>query len=197
MLIVGLNGSPNSDGNTNLLLNKALAGAEDKGAETKLISVAESLSELATPYCTACSHPCSGDCYQDTVLAEQYQLLAEADGLLVGSPVYFGTVSAQLKSFWDMTRSLRQEQSLLNTVGGALAIGASRFGGQETTLKAIHDMMLVQGMIVVGDGDSESDSGHQGAAGKIMVADDNEAQERAEIIGRRVAKLAKITSELR
>ncbi|SJZ71212.1 hypothetical protein SAMN02745118_01613 [Selenihalanaerobacter shriftii] len=96
-----------------------------------------------------------------------------------------------------MTRSLRGEKSLLNTVGGALSVGAGRFGGQETTLKAIHDMMLVQGVIVVGDGDSESDAGHQGAAGQMKSAEDENAQTRAEIIGRRVAKVAKATMDLR
>ena len=91
-----------------------------------------------------------------------FDLLRRADGILLGSPVYFGTVSAQLKSFWDKTRLLRREKYLINVVGGALAVGGSRFGGQETTLRALQDMMLCQGMIVVGDAHLEEDAGHQG-----------------------------------
>jgi multimeric flavodoxin WrbA len=197
MLIVGINGSPNQDGNTNFLLDSALEAAENEGAETEVIQVSESLAELEEPYCTACSQPCSQQCYEGTKLEDAYELLAEADGVIVGSPVYFGTASAQLKAFWDMTRALRGEKSLLNTVGGALSIGAARFGGQETTLTAIHDMMLVQGIIVVGDGDNESDAGHQGAAGQMKAAEDQNAQQRAAIIGRRVAKVAKASADLR
>ncbi|WP_234983921.1 flavodoxin family protein [Selenihalanaerobacter shriftii] len=192
-----MNGSPNEDGNTKYLLDKALDAAKAEGAKTEVIQVSDALAELDEPYCTACSQPCVGACYGDTKLEEYHELLAKADGVIVGSPVYFGTVSGQLKGFWDMTRSLRGEKSLLNTVGGALSVGAGRFGGQETTLKAIHDMMLVQGVIVVGDGDSESDAGHQGAAGQMKSAEDENAQTRAEIIGRRVAKVAKATMDLR
>ena len=45
-----------------------------------------------------------------------------------------------------------------------------RFGGQETTIKAIHDLMLVQGLIIVGDGHRDFDSGHQGACAQRPVA---------------------------
>ncbi|SDC63616.1 MULTISPECIES: flavodoxin family protein [unclassified Candidatus Frackibacter] len=197
MLIIGLNGSPNQDGNTELLLNKALDAAEELGAETEIIQVADSLEELEEPYCTSCSQPCAKVCYEGTKLEEDYDLLTKADGVIIGSPVYFGTVSAQLKGFWDMTRDLRKEFSLLNTVGGGVTVGAGRFGGQETTLNAIHDMMLVQGMIVVGDGDDESDAGHQGAAAQRLAAEDENGQLRAEIIGRRVAKVANATKSLR
>jgi hypothetical protein len=57
--------------------------------------------------------------------------------------------------------------------------------------------MLVQGIIVVGDGDNESDAGHQGAAGQMKAAEDQNAQQRAAIIGRRVAKVAKASADLR
>lgn len=197
MLIVGLNGSPNSKGNTDFLLDKALNAAKDLGAEIELIEVSSGLEAIEEPYCTACSQPCSKACYEGTKLEEQYELLSKADGVIIGSPVYFGTVSAQLKAFWDMTRDLRGQNSLLNTVGGAITVGAARFGGQETTIKAVHDLMLVQGMIVIGDGDSESDAGHQGAAGQRKAAEDENAQKRAETVGRRVVKVAEATESLR
>ncbi|MBM7623193.1 flavodoxin family protein [Sporohalobacter salinus] len=197
MLIVGLNGSPNDAGNTEFLLDKALNAAEQLGAEIESIQVSSGLKEIAEPYCTVCSQPCTRVCYEGTELEKQYELLIEADGLIIGSPVYFGTISAQLKAFWDMTRDLRSQNSLLNTVGGAITVGAARYGGQETTLKAIHDLMLVQGMIVIGDGDSESDAGHQGAAGQRKSVEDKNAHKRAKIIGRRVVKVSEATANLR
>jgi len=73
----------------------------------------------------------------------------------MGSPVYFGTrMPGQLKAFWDKTRVLRREKALAaECCRGAIAVGAGTLWGvKKTTLKAIHDMMLVQGMIIVGDG---------------------------------------------
>ncbi|MGM0471644.1 MAG: flavodoxin family protein, partial [Bacillota bacterium] len=100
MLILGINGSPNSNGNTRFLLDHGLDVAADEGAETKLIQPAAALDELDEPFCTACSQPCAQQCYAGTALEEQFELLDQADGILMGSPVYFGSVSGQLKAFW-------------------------------------------------------------------------------------------------
>ncbi|MDI6688874.1 MAG: NAD(P)H-dependent oxidoreductase [Actinomycetota bacterium] len=40
-------------------------------------------------------------------MEEVFNLLKQADGVVLGSPVYFGTVSAQMKAFWDKTRDIR------------------------------------------------------------------------------------------
>jgi len=85
-------------------------------------------------------------------MTEIYPLLERADGIIVASPVYFGCMTAQLKALFDRTRVLRRQGFLLSgKVGGAIAVGGSRNGGQEKTLQAIHDWMHIQGMIVVGD----------------------------------------------
>ncbi|MBO8168846.1 MAG: flavodoxin family protein [Thermoanaerobacteraceae bacterium] len=197
MLIVGLNGSPQKKGNTVTLLKEALAEAEKMGAETELIHVAEVLKDQKIPFCYNCSVPCTGKCFAGTALGEAYETMARSDGILMGSPVYFGTVSGQLKAFWDKTRVLRKEKKLLNVVGGALATGAARFGGQETTLKALFDMMLVQGMTIVGDGYIEDDCGHQGACAQKPAGEDDFALSRARILARRVVQVAEATKALR
>jgi len=148
------------------------------------------------PFCTGCETPCRGVCYQGTELEGVLERISEADGLLVASPVYFGNVSAQLKSFWDKTRRLRREKRLLNIVGGALSVGASRFGGQETALRAIHSMMLIQGMILVGDSHEKS-PGHHGACAFQPAEEDGFAQKRAAMLGRRVAEVCRVTASLR
>ena len=197
MNIVGLLGSPHRKGNSAELLELALKGAEEEGMKTETIFVQEIMDEQKSPYCKACSNPCNGVCYKNTSLETAYNLLARADGLILASPVYFGTVTAQLKSFWDKTRLLRQESSLMNVVGGALSVGASRFGGQETTLKALFDMMLIQGMIITGEGHASTDAGHQGTCGVQPVKDDENARKRALSLGRRVGEVAKATINLR
>ncbi len=197
MLIIVINGSPNPDGNTNLMLRAALEVMESAGAETVYMQLSSIMSAQKIPYCIACSTPCKGNCYAGTPLGGAFDLMRLADGIIMGSPVYFSTVSAQLKAFWDKTRKLRKEQALLNVVGGALTVGAARFGGQETTLRAMHDMMLCQGMTVVGDGYWENDAGHQGACAVQPSGDDANGIKRVRILARRVVEMAGATMPLR
>ena len=197
MLIVGENGSPNQNGNTGELLRLVLDKAAALGARTALIDCAALLAACDQPFCTACATPCPGVCYADTPLAAAFELLKEADGLVVGSPVYFGTVAAQLKAFFDKARKVRAGKELYNTVGAALAVGASRFGGQETTIRAIHDILLVQGLILVGDGYGDDDCGHQGVGAQRPVQTDDCAKKRADILAKRLIEVCQATAPLR
>ena len=197
MLILAINGSPRKQGNTSVMLRAALEEVQKAGAEGVCLQVADLLAPMKAPYCQVCSNPCLGKCYADTPLAGVFELMRRADGLLIGSPVYFSTVSAQLKGFWDLTRILRKEKALLNVIGGALSVGGARYGGQETTLRAIHDMMLCQGMTVVGDGFLQDDAGHQGACAQQPITDDNDSLSRSRILARRVLEVARATVGLR
>lgn len=197
MLFLALNGSPRGNGNTASMLEAASGVFIQNGAQCITIQVSSVMADIKNPFCLACSNPCNGRCYAGTRLEETYSLLSRADGIIVGSPVYFSTVSAQMKAFWDKTRILRGKKALLNTVGGALAVGGARFGGQETTLRAIHDMMLCQGMTVVGDGYHEADCGHQGGCAQSPLPEDREGLRRAAILARRVYEVAEATRAIR
>ncbi|MGI5876761.1 MAG: flavodoxin family protein [Dethiobacteria bacterium] len=197
MYILGLNGSPHRRGNTAFLLDIALDAAGMEGAQTEKIFLQEKIETTKRPYCIACESPCTGKCFQGTELYTVMEKLAKADGILVASPVYFGNVSAQLKGFWDKTRYLRGDKKLLNVVGGALSVGASRFGGQETTLRAIHSLMLIQGMIVVSDAYEEGDAGHHGVAAQQPSSEDSYARYKAAQLGTRVARVCAATASLR
>ncbi|MGI9860834.1 flavodoxin family protein [Moorella naiadis] len=197
MLIVGINGSPKKEGNTAFLVREGLAAAAAAGAETALIQVTEAMADQKIPYCNQCSNPCQGACSRHNRLGEAYDLLRRADGVLLGSPVYFGSVAAQLKAFWDKSRILRKEKALLNVVGAGVTVGGARFGGQETTIKALFDMMLIQGMMIVGDGFIEADCGHQGGCGQAPANSDDFAIQRVCLTGRRLAEVAAATATLR
>jgi multimeric flavodoxin WrbA len=184
--IVGINGSPNPEGNCAFLLRLALDQAQELGAKTVIIQVMEALEGQDKPYCDACSTPCDKSCFTGTALEEAFDILLEANGLILASPVYFGTVSAQLKAFWDKTRWIRSEKALVGKPGGAIAVGAARFGGQETTLRTLHDMMLIHGMSIVAEGVKGKDAGHQGVCGVKPVREDTFAQKRAAILGERL-----------
>jgi len=197
MLIIGLNGSPNKNGNTKLLINKVLEKAQELGAETKIIEVAEVLSSAKHGFCNVCSNPCNRSCYQGTKLAEAYELMRKADGIVFGSPVYFGTVTGQLKAFIDKSRVMRGEKALYNKVAAGVTVATCRFGGQETTIKALHDMMLVHGMMIVADGHGEDDCGHHGVCAQRPAQDDTFALKRAEVLGKRLVEVCKATESLR
>lgn len=197
MLIIGFNGSPNKEGNTAYLLNEALREARSLGADTELFHCAEVLKDLKTPFCLGCSSPCSAKCYQGKSLEKVFARFNQCDGIILGSPVYFGTVSGQMKSFWDKSRAVRHNKTLLNVVGGALTVGGSRFGGQETTLRALQDIMLVQGMIVIGDGYIDDDCGHLGVAAQKPSDLDENAGQRAQILARRMIQVCAATAAIR
>ncbi|MCG8402531.1 MAG: flavodoxin family protein [Firmicutes bacterium] len=197
MLIVAINGSPNPKGNTAFMLRTALEEMAAAGVDGHFMQVSELLASAKLPYCGACSNPCGGHCFKGTALEDAFGLLRRCDGIIMGSPVYFCTVSAQLKSFWDKTRSLRRDKALINVVGGTLTVAAARFGGQETTLSAMQDMMLCQGMLVVGDGFIEDDAGHQGACARQPSNEDQNGITRTRVLTRRVLQVARATVELR
>ncbi|MEG6616377.1 flavodoxin family protein [Peptococcaceae bacterium 1198_IL3148] len=198
MLIIALNGSPHTDGNTAFLLREALTTIEQEdGVETKFFQVSEAIAQAKHPFCTCCSTPCSGACFKGTMLEEMYQDLRKADALILGSPVYFGTVTGQMKGFWDKTRQLRKEKALVDVVGAAITNGGSYYGGQESTARALQEIMLTQGMTVVGDGFYGDDAGHQAVCAQRPTAEDRVAIKRCKVLAKRVVALARATAEMR
>jgi multimeric flavodoxin WrbA len=191
MLIVGVNGSPQRAGNTYVLLDAVLKRCAELGAKTEIINVTDALEEQEEPYCVACATPCPETCHQMAPLADAFDLLRDADALVVGSPVYFGTISGQLKSFWDKSRNLRGEKALTNKPAGALAVGAGRFGGQENTVRAIQDILLVHGMRIVGDGSMETGPGHQGVCAQRPADEDAAALARAKVMAEGLVEAAR------
>lgn len=182
MLIIGINGSPDREGNTAYLLDEVLKACRELGADTGLIHVMDALEGQERPYCIACGSPCPEVCHRKANLADAYDIIRKADALVVGSPVYFGTVSGQLKAFWDKSRNLRGEKALVGIPGGAVSVAAARFGGQETTVRAIHDIMLIHGMRVVGDASISTGGGHQGVCAQRPSRDDEFARGRAKVL---------------
>ena len=190
MLVVGVNGSPNRYGETAQLIDLVLKRCEELGAKTEILHVMDALEGQEEPYCVACGTPCPETCHTVAGLADAYDLLRDADALVVGSPVYFGTLSGQLKAFWDKSRNLRGEKALVGKPGAAVAVGAGRFGGQETTVRAVHDIFLVHGMTVVGDASAGSGAGHQGVYAQRPVSEDSHAAERARVLAEGLTEVA-------
>ncbi len=191
MNIVGFNGSPNRQGNTAFLLETALDAACQRGAKVDLVQVGSLIDQIDDPFCTACQSPCLEIQCGDENLRWMLGLLERAHGIILGSPVYFGTVSAQLKAFWDKTRSLRRKQALLNRPGGTISVAGARFGGQESALRAMQDMMMIHGMSIINDGSKSSQiSGHLGVCAQKPAREDEYAIKTAKIMGERIVESA-------
>ena len=107
--------------------------------------------------------------------------LLEVDGLIVGSPTYYGTMAAEMKKFLD--DSIKHHGKLDGKVGAAFASAGAT--GQETTIFSILEALLIHGMIVQGD-----PKGHH--YGVTSIGKPNgQVLERCQRFGQRFATLVK------
>ncbi len=109
--------------------------------------------------------------------------LPDADGVILGSPVYYGLPTGKIKEFVDA--SVKYHGKLDGKVGGAFASSGGIHTGAETTIIALHEALLIHGMIVQGT----SGANHYGAA-SVGAPDDND-RENCKKLGKRVASLVK------
>jgi len=115
----------------------------------------------------------------------------EADAVIAGSPVYFGTMSAQLKKVFDDFIPMRKQME--DKIGAAFATSGYHTGGKETTMLSIIQALLIYGMVIAGD--PMSASGHYGVAFSGEM--DEEVRGNARKLGERVTRLAQATASLR
>jgi multimeric flavodoxin WrbA len=77
----------------------------------------------------------------------------EVRGLIIGTPVYFGNMSALCKAFLDRCIDFRKNDfSLSGKVAGVLAVGGNRNGGQELTIRSVQVALMSHQVLIVGDG---------------------------------------------
>jgi NAD(P)H dehydrogenase (quinone) len=120
--------------------------------------------------------------HTDDVTKEDF---VSSDGIIAGSPVYFGVMAAQLKKIFDEFVGVRKKME--GKIGAAFATSADPSGGKETTMMSIIQVMLIYGMVIVGD--PMSATGHFGTA--CVGAPDSGSLENGMKLGERVAELAK------
>jgi arsenate reductase len=149
MLILGLQGSPRKKGNTNFLLTTFLQAAEQRGAATRIISVADSNILPCKEY-VVCEK--KGTCpIDDDMAGEIYGLLRQAEVVVLASPIFFYNMTSQLKAlvdrcqvFWARKYRLKLSDPLKATRRGyLLSVAATRgktlFDGLQLTTKYFFD----------------------------------------------------------
>jgi len=103
MKVIGINGSPRRKWNTATLIKETLKGAKSEGAETELINLYD-LNYKGCKSCFACKTKDSksyGRCNIKDDLTEVFERIEDADALILGSPIYFGVVTGEMRSFME------------------------------------------------------------------------------------------------
>jgi multimeric flavodoxin WrbA len=146
MKIIGISGSPRGSLSQTLrLVNAVLAGAEQAGAETEFVDICF----LDIQYCIGCG-VCytTGGCIHADEFGGLFQKMLESDGIVIGSPVYINSVTAQLKTVLDrMADAIHCQQFT-----GKYACAVSTAGGShaDEVVAYLNSVMRILGATTVG-----------------------------------------------
>ncbi len=187
MKVLAINGSPRQDGNTSIMIDWALEEIAKEGLEVAV----ERIGGQAVHGCKACG-ACGRNkdrrCIQDDdPVNDLIAKMAEADGLILGSPVYFADLTPELKALIDRCGfvSLFNGGFMRRKVGAAVVV--ARRAGQVHTFDSINHFFGILGMITVG-----SNYWNLGVAlDKGAVREDDEAEKTMRILGANMAWLLK------
>ena len=112
-------------------------------------------------------------------------------GIVIGTPTYFANMSSLCKAFLERWMVFRKNDfSLSNKVGGVVATGSSRDGGQELTIQSVQAAMMAQEMIMIGDGRPSAHFGPVVWNQGDDISKDEIGLKAADNLGRRVAEVA-------
>lgn len=148
MKVVGINGSARRDGNTAIIIGKVFEELNKEGIKTELIQMADHDIQPCRG-CFACKG--RGNCaFSGDGFADVFRAMVEADGIILGSPVYSADVSAKMKAFLERGGVVvATNPGLLRHKAGA-AVAAARRGGGMTAVDTMNHFMLNKEMIIAG-----------------------------------------------
>ena len=150
MKVLGISGSPRAGGNTELLVRTALDGLEAEGIETEFFSLA-GRQILPCDGCGGCVDTNPPNCVVDDPDFEgMVDRFRAADGIVVGSPVYFGSATPQMMALLDRVGyvSYCNDKFLRHKVGAAIVV--ARRAGQNFTFAQLNYFFLINEMFVPG-----------------------------------------------
>jgi len=147
MLVLGVVGSPRKGGNTEILMREALKVCQEEGLETEVAHLADSRIEPCNE-CMVCKK--EKICPIDDDFSPLYKKMLKAEGILLGSPVFFSSATPNIKALIDRAGYLgiAQGRPFERKVGGAIVAG--RRAGHNFTFAELLFFFLYHGMIVPG-----------------------------------------------
>jgi multimeric flavodoxin WrbA len=184
MKVVAFNGSPRKDGNTSILIHHAFRQLEKEGVKTELVQ----LSGKEIRGCIACRKCFENKdrrCAVKTDIANEcIEKMIEADGIILGSPVYFTDVTAEMKALIDRAGfvSIANGGMYKDKVGAVVV--ALRRSGATHTLDTMSHFFLAGQMVIIGRAIGVGKE-------KGEVEKDGEGMQAVEALGQRMAWLLK------
>jgi multimeric flavodoxin WrbA len=151
MKVVAFNGSGRKDGNTYLLLKTVLEEIKKEGIDTELVQMAEHAPIQGCIACYQCMERKNMKCAIETdPFNEYFDKISKADGLLLGSPVYFSDVTAGMKALIERSGLVgRANGNVLKRKVGAGVVAVRRAGANHT-FASLNYLFLISEMIIPG-----------------------------------------------
>jgi multimeric flavodoxin WrbA len=152
MKVVAFNGSPRKDGNTFILINHVFRELEKEGVETELVQLSGSKIRGCIA-CYKCFENKDQQCaVKEDIANECIKKMIKAEGIILGSPVYFADVTAEMKALIDRAGfvSIANGGMYKNKVGAVVV--AVRRSGAIHTLDTMSHFFLAGQMIIIGRG---------------------------------------------
>jgi len=187
MKVVAFNGSSRKDGNTARLINEVFKELESEGIETELIQLAgRKISGCSA--CSGCFKAKDGYCCnKDDAVNEYIDKMKAADGIILGSPVYFSNITPELKALIDRSGMVAIANSNMYRRKVGAAVIAVRRAGSVLTFDTINNFFLINEMIVPGSSYWNNGFGQK----RGEVEEDEEGLDTMKTLGRNMAWLLK------
>ncbi|MGL4669547.1 MAG: flavodoxin family protein [Methanobacteriaceae archaeon] len=182
MMILGISGSPR-DGTTEYILKTAMENAKrliekrnsieigdtkEKKDKIKIKTETFLLSQKTVAPCNHCEYCLNiknhkdynnpnidvSPCIIEDDMLELYDLIKKADGIIIASPVFFGSISAQIKAVIDRCQALIMDDMdvVRGKIGMSAVVGGDRCGGQELAIQQINAFYILNGILPVSGG---------------------------------------------
>jgi len=185
MKVIGINGSPRKDGNTAMLIRYVFDELEKEGIETEFVQLGGEMIRGCAA-CYQCAQKKDEECIHKTDATNDIiRKMVDADGIILGSPVYFSNVTSEMKALIDRAGLVAKVNGdLLERKVGA-AVVAVRRAGAIHVFNSLNHFFLINQMIIPGSSYWNLAIGRQ----KGEVADDAEGVRTMKDLGRNMAWL--------
>lgn len=187
MRVIAFNGSPKKDGNTATAIRVVLEELEKEGISTEIIHIGNK-SVRGCMACGGCAKNMNERCVIEDDVNKMVQKMKEADGIILGSPVYYAAMSGTMKSFLDRAFYVagRNNSMLRHKVGASVV--AVRRSGEVTTFNQLNNYFLISEMLMPSS--NYWNVTHGATPGETVA--DTEGMQTMKVLGQNMAWLMKI-----
>lgn len=150
MKVIGVNGSPRKNGNTDYIMKVVFDRLQAAGIETEVVQIGGEIVR-GCKACDSCVRRKDGKCIiADDGLNELVAKLKDADGVLLGSPTYFSDITPEMKAFMDRSGKVSGANGGLFARKAGAAVTAVRRGGAAHSLDSMDHWLHIQQTYIVG-----------------------------------------------